>query len=93
MHSSRWADRAATKDVGEDGGALDVLDHERDHGRELVLAEGVAERARPVDVIDGRVGVLKLISTSRYCRQTGGEFTNDLTQIFNDFCYFQTFNT
>ena len=50
--------RAAPEDVGEDGGAGDVLDDERDEFGELVLAEAVSESGRPMDIVDGRMRVL-----------------------------------
>jgi hypothetical protein len=59
VEKARRRDRAPAEDVGQDGGAEDVFDDEGDHGGELVLAEGVAQGASPVDVVDGRMGVLK----------------------------------
>ena len=51
-------DGAAAQHVRQHRGALDVLDEQRDHGAQLRLAQRVAQRARPVDVVDGRVRVL-----------------------------------
>ena len=55
---SRAAERAATQDVRQDGRTQDVLDKQRYDVGELVLAERVTQRARPVDVVDGGVRVL-----------------------------------
>ena len=50
---------APSKEVGQNGGALDVLDDHRHQSGELVLAERVAEGARPMDVVDGRMRILR----------------------------------
>ena len=49
---------AAPQNVRQHGGALHVLHQQRHHVRELRLAQRVAQRTRPVDVVDGRMGVL-----------------------------------
>jgi len=46
------------QNIGQYGGALDILNHQRQHGGQLRLAQGVGQCACPMDVIDGRVGVL-----------------------------------
>lgn len=47
------------QDVGQHGGALHVLHQQRDHGGQLVFAQGVAQCAGPVYVVDSRMGVLR----------------------------------
>ena len=56
---ARRCDGAPAEDVREDGGALDVLDDQGNHGDQLGLAERVAESAGPVHVVDCRMSVLK----------------------------------
>ncbi len=58
MHA-RWSDGTSSKDIRQDGGALHVLDDQRDHGQQLILAERVAESAGPVNIVDRRMSVLK----------------------------------
>lgn len=50
--------RTPAQDVGQHGGALHVLYQQRDHGGQLVFAQRMAQRAGPVYVVDGRMGVL-----------------------------------
>lgn len=55
---ARRRHRTPAQYVGQHGGALHVLDQQRDHGGQFVFAQRVAERARPVYVVDGRMRVL-----------------------------------
>lgn len=50
--------RTSAQYVGQHGGALHVLHQQRDHGGQFVFTQRVAERAGPVYVVDGRMGVL-----------------------------------
>mgnify|MGYP005984359571 FL=1 len=47
------------QDVGQHGGALHVLHQKRDHVGQFGLPQGVAEGARPVDVVYCWMGVLE----------------------------------
>lgn len=59
---ARRRHRTPAQYVGQHGGALHVLDQQRDHRGQFVFAQRVAERASPVYVVNGRMGVLKTIS-------------------------------
>ena len=49
---------AATQDVRQHHRALHVLHQHRDQCAQLLAAQRVGQVARPVDVVDGQVGVL-----------------------------------
>lgn len=51
----------AAQNVRQHGGTLDVLDHQRNHLGQFGLAERVRQRTGPVDVVDGRMGVLVVL--------------------------------
>lgn len=55
---ARSRDGATSEDVRQDGGALDIFDQQGNHGAQFRLAQRVTQRARPVNVVDGRVRVL-----------------------------------
>ena len=50
---------APPQDIRQHRGAHDVLDDEGNEGGELGFAEGVAQRASPVNVVDGWMVVLE----------------------------------
>lgn len=49
----------AAQDVRENGGTLDIFDQQRDHVAQFGFSEGMAEGARPVDVVDCWMGILQ----------------------------------
>jgi hypothetical protein len=56
--AARRRHRAPPQNVRQHRGAQHVLHHQRHHARQLRLAQRVAQRARPVDVVDGGMRIL-----------------------------------
>lgn len=71
MWHSRCGNTAPPQDIRQHSRALDILNDQRNHIRQLSLAQGMGQCTRPVNIIDGRMRVLVVRQVHVLHRQHG----------------------